>query len=107
MIVDARLAGLEQGAHTPAQRFSEALTQLFLQLGDPFLAVAAGVGKSTLAKGRLHWLQQTHGLSSADDRTLFAGVIWFDFDDISSTDSVINQPGDAPVWRRRLGRNPG
>jgi tetratricopeptide (TPR) repeat protein len=36
----------------------------------------AGVGKTTLAVGYLHWLQQTHGLSSGEDRGLFAGVLW-------------------------------
>jgi hypothetical protein len=31
----------------------------------------AGVGKTTLAKGYLHWLQQTNGLGSAQDPGLF------------------------------------
>ena len=43
----------------------------------------AGVGKTTLARGVLQWLQQTNGLQ--------AGVFWFRFDDIRSIEHVINE----------------
>ncbi len=51
----------------------------------------AGVGKTTLAKGYLHWLQQTNGLGSAEDHGLFAGVFWFGFDDIRTAEFLINR----------------
>ncbi|MCP4409607.1 MAG: ATP-binding protein, partial [Gammaproteobacteria bacterium] len=43
----------------------------------------AGVGKTTLARGFLHWLRDTHGLG--------AGVFWFAFDAIHSAEYVINR----------------
>ncbi|GJL73628.1 MAG: hypothetical protein NMNS01_28270 [Nitrosomonas sp.] len=43
----------------------------------------AGVGKTTLAQGFLQWLQQTGGL--------LQHVFWFRFDDIRSTEYLINQ----------------
>jgi tetratricopeptide (TPR) repeat protein len=42
-----------------------------------------GVGKTTLARGFLHWLHDTHGLG--------AGVFWFAFDAIHSAEHVINR----------------
>ena len=51
----------------------------------------AGVGKTTLAKGYLHWLQQTHGLGSAEDHSLFVRVVWLGFDDIHSAEFLINR----------------
>ena len=43
----------------------------------------AGIGKTTLVRGLLKWLQDTHGLG--------VGVAWFSFDDIRSGESVINR----------------
>ncbi|OQX05796.1 MAG: hypothetical protein BWK73_32620 [Thiothrix lacustris] len=47
----------------------------------------AGVGKTILAKGFLHWLQDTNGLG--------AGAFWFSFDAIRNTEYVINELVDA------------
>ncbi|MBF0382523.1 MAG: tetratricopeptide repeat protein [Magnetococcales bacterium] len=47
----------------------------------------AGVGKTTLAQGFLQWLQDTGGLT--------AGVFWFGFESIRSSNAVINQLVDA------------
>lgn len=48
----------------------------------------SGVGKTTLAKGFVHWLRDTGGL----DRTLpQLGVFWFSFDGIHSIEYVLNQ----------------
>ncbi len=47
----------------------------------------AGVGKTTLAKGFLHWLRDTGGLEQK--------VFWFSFDEIRSTEYVINQLVDG------------
>jgi tetratricopeptide (TPR) repeat protein len=45
-----------------------------------------GVGKTTLARGFLRWLDQTGGLD---------GALWFDFREIRTAESVINQTGQA------------
>ena len=47
----------------------------------------AGIGKTTLAKGFLHWLADTNGLG--------AGVFWFSFDEIRNAEFVINELVDA------------
>ncbi|CAK8720869.1 TPR repeat:TPR repeat [Candidatus Electrothrix laxa] len=47
----------------------------------------AGVGKTTLAKGFLHWLRDTGGLEQK--------VFWFSFDEIRSAEYVINQLVDG------------
>ncbi len=45
-----------------------------------------GVGKTTLARGFLRWLDETGGLD---------GAMWFDFRDIRTAEYVINQMGQA------------
>jgi len=45
-----------------------------------------GIGKTTLARGFLRWLDETGGLDAA---------LWFDFRDIRSAEYVINQTGAA------------
>ena len=45
-----------------------------------------GVGKTTLARGFLRWLDETGGLDRA---------LWFDFRDIRTADYVINRTGEA------------
>ena len=54
----------------------------------------AGIGKTTLARGFLQWLEQTGGLpaTAADpaSTTPFAGTLWLMFDDIRSAEYVIN-----------------
>jgi tetratricopeptide (TPR) repeat protein len=45
-----------------------------------------GVGKTTLARGFLRWLDDTGGLD---------GALWFDFRDIRSAEYVINRTGEA------------
>src|ERR1017187_10212200 len=45
-----------------------------------------GVGKTTLARGFLRWLDETGGLD---------GALWFDFRDIRTTEYVINRTGEA------------
>jgi tetratricopeptide (TPR) repeat protein len=45
-----------------------------------------GVGKTTLARGFLRWLDETGGLDDA---------LWFDFRDIRSAQHVINRTGEA------------
>ncbi len=45
-----------------------------------------GVGKTTLARGFLRWLDQTGGLD---------GALWFDFRDIRSAEYVIDQTGES------------
>lgn len=47
----------------------------------------AGVGKTTLAIGYLHWLRDTNGLG--------AGVFWFGFDAIRNAEYLVNQLVDA------------
>jgi tetratricopeptide (TPR) repeat protein len=47
----------------------------------------AGIGKTTLAKGFLHWLRDTNGLGT--------GVFWFSFDEICNAEFVINELVDA------------
>jgi tetratricopeptide (TPR) repeat protein len=42
----------------------------------------AGIGKTTLAKGFLHWLRDTNGLEQR--------VFWFDFRDIRNTEYIVN-----------------
>jgi len=42
-----------------------------------------GVGKTTLARGFLHWLRQTSGLG--------AGALWLTFSEMRSAEAVINQ----------------
>lgn len=63
----------------------------------------AGVGKTTLAIGYLHWLQQTNGLSRAaetaapktepetEDGSLFIGAFWFGFDDMHNFEYLVNR----------------
>ena len=51
----------------------------------------AGVGKTTLAKGFLHWLRDTGGL----EQQVTQQVFWFSFDAIRSTEYVINQLVDG------------
>jgi tetratricopeptide (TPR) repeat protein len=46
-----------------------------------------GVGKTTLARGFLRWLEQTDGLG--------AGALWFTFSDIHSAEFVLNRMGEA------------
>lgn len=46
----------------------------------------AGIGKTTLARAFLHWLDDTGGIDSAQ---------WFDFRDIYSSEYVINQIGEV------------
>ncbi|HEX4611202.1 MAG TPA: CHAT domain-containing protein, partial [Urbifossiella sp.] len=46
-----------------------------------------GVGKTTLVKGFLHWLEQTGGLG--------AGALWFDFREVRSAEYVLNRLGEA------------
>jgi hypothetical protein len=45
-----------------------------------------GVGKTTLARGFLRWLDDTGGLD---------GALWFDFRDIRTAEHVINRTGEA------------
>ena len=45
-----------------------------------------GVGKTTLARGFLRWLDDTGGLD---------GALWFDFRDIRTAEYVINRTGEA------------
>ncbi|MCI5129641.1 MAG: tetratricopeptide repeat protein, partial [Candidatus Electrothrix sp. AUS3] len=51
----------------------------------------AGVGKTTLAKGFLHWLRDTGGL----EQQVTQQVFWFSFDEIRSAEFVINQLVDG------------
>jgi tetratricopeptide (TPR) repeat protein len=55
----------------------------------------AGIGKTTLVKGFLQWLQHTNGLAAAQDdpvrNSRFVGTLWFAFDDIRSAEYVINR----------------
>ncbi|MCI5150580.1 MAG: NACHT domain-containing protein, partial [Candidatus Electrothrix sp. MAN1_4] len=51
----------------------------------------AGVGKTTLAKGFLHWLRDTGGLEQQFKQQEF----WFSFDEIRSAEYVINQLVDG------------
>ncbi|MBV9124709.1 MAG: CHAT domain-containing protein, partial [Planctomycetes bacterium] len=46
-----------------------------------------GVGKTTLARGFLHWLAQTGGLGD--------GVFWFGFGDIHSAEYALNRLGET------------
>jgi tetratricopeptide (TPR) repeat protein len=46
----------------------------------------AGVGKTTLARGFLRWLDETGGLDAA---------LWFDFRDIRSAEYVLNRTGES------------
>ncbi len=46
-----------------------------------------GVGKTTLARGLLHWLGQSGGLGE--------GVFWFGFAEIRSAEYVLNRVGEA------------
>jgi tetratricopeptide (TPR) repeat protein len=45
-----------------------------------------GIGKTTLARGFLRWLDDTGGLD---------GALWFDFRDIRTAEYVINRTGEA------------
>ena len=47
----------------------------------------AGIGKTTLAQGFLHWLQQTNGLGGEP----FVGALWFPFEAIRNAEYVVNQ----------------
>src|SRR5262249_29257848 len=46
-----------------------------------------GVGKTTLARGFLRWLDETGGLG--------AGAFWFSFADIRNTEYVFNRLGES------------
>jgi tetratricopeptide (TPR) repeat protein len=46
-----------------------------------------GVGKTTLARGFLKWLEQTNGLG--------VGAVWFDFRTIHAAEYVLNRLGEA------------
>ncbi|HLK67371.1 MAG TPA: tetratricopeptide repeat protein [Bryobacteraceae bacterium] len=46
-----------------------------------------GIGKTTLARGFVHWLAATSGLSAAP--------LWFDFREIRSAEFVLNRIGEA------------
>ncbi|HEY1188027.1 MAG TPA: CHAT domain-containing protein, partial [Gemmata sp.] len=50
-----------------------------------------GVGKTTLVRGFLNWLEQTNGLG--------AGALWFDFREIHSAEAVLNRIGEALTGR--------
>ena len=52
----------------------------------------AGIGKTTLAKGFLHWLYDTNGLAQALPN---GGVFWFSFEAIRNAEYVINDLVDA------------
>ena len=69
---DRALLALERAMHRPAPAI------LVEGLG--------GVGKTTLARGFLRWLDDTGGLD---------GALWFDFRDIRTAEYVINQTGQA------------
>jgi hypothetical protein len=75
------------------QRAIQALERAVLRQPQAGLLIhgMAGVGKTTLAIGYLHWLQQTQGLAPAEESGLFAGVVWLGFDDIRSAEFVINR----------------
>ena len=51
----------------------------------------AGVGKTTLARGFLHWLEQTNGLTGRP----FLGALWFGFDDLRSAEYLLNRVLEA------------
>ena len=59
-----------------------------LQLKTPCILVQGlgGVGKTTLARGFLRWLDETGGLDAA---------LWFDFRDIHSAEYLLNRTGEA------------
>src|SRR5271157_1817136 len=59
-----------------------------LQRNTPCILVQGlgGVGKTTLARGFLRWLDETGGLD---------GALWFDFRDIRTAAYVINRTGEA------------
>jgi len=46
-----------------------------------------GIGKTTIARGLLHWLAHTNGLGR--------GAFWFSFNEIRSAEFVLNQMGAA------------
>jgi hypothetical protein len=58
-----------------------------LQLKKPCILVQGlgGVGKTTLARGFLRWLDETGGLD---------GALWFDFRDIRTAEYVLNEAGE-------------
>lgn len=58
----------------------------------------AGVGKTTLAKGFLHWLRDTGGL----EQQVTQQVFWFSFDEIRSAEFVINQLVDGIFGTKAL-----
>jgi hypothetical protein len=59
-----------------------------LQRNTPCILVQGlgGVGKTTLARGFLRWLDETGGLDRA---------LWFDFRDIRTAEYVLNRTGEA------------
>ncbi len=59
-----------------------------LQRQTPCILVQGlgGVGKTTLARGFLRWLDETGGLD---------GALWFDFRDIRTAEYVLNRTGEA------------
>ncbi len=71
------------------ERAVQALERARLQQAQVAFLVygMAGVGKTTLAKGFLHWLHDTNGLG--------VGAFWFSFDAIRSAEYVVNELVDA------------
>ncbi|MFM2320583.1 MAG: hypothetical protein RLZZ215_3204, partial [Pseudomonadota bacterium] len=71
------------------ERAVQALERARLQQAQAAFLIhgMAGVGKTTLAKGFLHWLRDTNGLG--------AGTFWFSFEAIRNAEYVINTLVDA------------
>ncbi|MDR3000769.1 MAG: tetratricopeptide repeat protein [Fibromonadaceae bacterium] len=76
-IGDYRFIGRERMIHT--------LERAVLRQDQAGLLIhgMAGIGKTTLAKGFLHWLNDTNGLENQ--------VVWFDFRDIRSFEYIVNK----------------
>ncbi|NLX07529.1 MAG: tetratricopeptide repeat protein [Phycisphaerae bacterium] len=56
-----------------------------------------GVGKTTLARGFVHWLSQTQGLGN--------GCLWISFVEVRSADYVINRMGE-PIFGPNFAAHP-
>jgi tetratricopeptide (TPR) repeat protein len=71
------------------ERAVQALERAHLQQPQAAFLIhgMAGVGKTTLVKGFLHWLRDTNGLG--------AGAFWFSFESIRNAEYVINELVDA------------
>ena len=71
------------------ERAIQALERAWLRQAQGAVLVhgMAGIGKTTLARGFLRWLYDTHGLG--------AGVFWFTFDAIHAAEYVINRLVEA------------